>query len=652
IPPDETEARLPAQLTARVQLAECAILPINAGRRVMGLMLVDNKHNHHRLNERSLDRLQTILNYAGLVWETLRQRKKSDALLDANYQILGSASKDALKKTLTRICQTARAISEADWAIIYPLKQGEDGFDRSNISYDGVLKYPLEETVKEKPRKRGVSKYVIDNGELVVHDINDDQTLIDAHRLAEHHFIQREGVQSLIGVAIADVTTGEKLGVLYLDYRQPRTFTDQEIHHAHSFASLAGVAIVNARRLDQERQRKHLQAALETAKIVSKSITLDDMLTKVLDNLSGLFKGAAMCVLTYYPEENALRFVPGTLKYYRSDYTRNFGERPLPLSGQSIACRLARETRKKKQILTHNEPDVSRSKDYLQVISKTRSELCVSLVDSEKNLLGVLALERPVPYGFDDGDEALIRLIATQVSLGIERIRINEDLDYSNTVSALTAWAADIAHEIKSEVGIIKDSAYLIREFAGNHPDIIENLDEIEKSAEKLSLADPQKSKPKQELLLDDLLKKFGQELAQEKEVEVHFELRARDYYIKVNPLVFRRMLRHLFSNAARAMEAQEQKQVHIRSKKFDATHVEFQFRDFGSGIPDHIRNDLFRKKTTTKKGGEGGHGLLFCRQAVEEMGGKIRLLRTAPGQGATFSIVLPIHQFTESLPE
>lgn len=654
IPHAEVTAQLPSQLTACVQLSTCAILPINAGQRTIGLMLVDNKHNQHRLGERPLGRLQTILNYAGLVWETLRQRKKSDNLLDANYQILGNASKDALKKTLTRICQTARAFSEADWVIIYPLKQGEDGFDKANISYDGQLQYPLEEKVKDKPRKRGVSRYVLDNRELVVPNIHDDQTLIDTHFLAEHHFIQREGVQSLIGVAITQAATEELLGVLYLDYRKPRQFGQQEIHHAHSFASLAGVAIANARRFDQERQRLRLQAALDTAKIISKSIALDDMLTKVLDNLSGLFKGAAMCVLTYYPEENALRFVPGTLKYYRSDYTKDFGDRPLPLRGQSIACRIARETLKKRQILTLNEPDVSHSKDYLQVISKTRSELCVSLVDSSKNkeLLGVLALERPVTYGFDEGDEALIRLIASQLSLGMERIRNNEDLDYSNTVSALTAWAADIAHDIKSEVGIIKDSAYLIREFAGDHPGILENLSEIEKSAEKLALADPQKSKPRLALRLDDLLQKYGQELSQEKDVEVQYELRARDYYVKVNPLVFRRMLRNLISNASRAMENKEQKKVKIRSRKFDGSRLEIQFQDFGSGIPDNIRNDIFRKKTTTKKGGEGGHGLLFCRQAVEEMDGKIRLLHTQPDEGTTFSIVLPIYNFTDSLPE
>lgn len=643
----ETGQRLPAEVTNRIQVAECAIMPLHAGNRTIGLMLVDNKHNQKRLSSRALYRLQTILNYAGLVWETLRQQEKSDSLLDANYQILGSASKDALKQTLRRICQTARTISEADWAIIYPLKAGDESFDKANISYDGALRYPLEEKVKEKPRKYGVSKYVLDNHELVVRNVNDDDTIIDTHRLAEHHFIQREGVQALIGVAITDVTNDEKLGVLYLDYRQPRDFTPQEIHHAHSFASLAAVALVNARRLDQDQQRRRIEMAQKTAEIIYKSVQVDEMFVRVLENLRRLYNKASLGVLAYYPDEKALRFIPSTLKFYRAKPS----ERAFSIHGISLAARVARDSLKQKHVCTLNEPNVRQNPEYLNLIDESAAELCVSLIDSERNLLGVLVLENHA--SFNDEDVDLVQAVAAQLSMGMERARQNNNLTFQRTVNAHTAWVADIAHDLKNELGSIKNNVYLIRQFAGNNPEVLESIAAICKSIAILDEADPQKVRDKQPHCPDTLIKRYASELAASKNIHVEYQLRTDDLLICVNKTAFKNMLRHLIRNAARAMEGKPEKRIIIGTRRKDRKHIEIQFQDFGHGIPEAVRPLLFTQPITTKKGGEGGgYGLLFTRQLVESMGGSISLIRSDTNLGATFAIALPIHAATDGSPE
>jgi signal transduction histidine kinase len=63
--------------------------------------------------------------------------------------------------------------------------------------------------------------------------------------------------------------------------------------------------------------------------------------------------------------------------------------------------------------------------------------------------------------------------------------------------------------------------------------------------------------------------------------------------------------------------------------------------RDNGTGIPDGVRDRLFRPYFTTKKHGTG-LGLFVIRKIVEEHGGRVSV-DSAPGPGTTFRIELPV---------
>ncbi|MBV5350071.1 GAF domain-containing protein, partial [bacterium] len=91
----------------------------------------------------------------------------------------------------------------------------------------------------------GVSKHILQKGELIVENIDRHNTNTRKLKLSEHHFIKTEGVKALIGMAIMDAYNKDTLGILYLDYRKPREFSESDIHHAKSLASLAAVAISN-----------------------------------------------------------------------------------------------------------------------------------------------------------------------------------------------------------------------------------------------------------------------------------------------------------------------------------------------------------------------------------------------------------------------
>ncbi|MBN2148876.1 MAG: GAF domain-containing protein [Anaerolineales bacterium] len=972
---DQILTRLPTDFNQRFAFSECVVLPLRAGDTAIGVVVVDNKHDGKAPQEKMLNRLETLLNNAGLVWETLRQRYQRDILLETTYAIMVEAGRIPLADTLQRICEAARANSGADWAIIYPLKPGGSlyEYDVANICYAGQLRQPIKEVVKEKTRQKGASVRILQTGLVVVPDIDLEKAASSQDRLANHKFIQREGVKALLGVAIRDERTAQPLGVLYLDYRVKHLFSDADIRLAQSFATLAAIAITNARqiidirsdaeslrqrereisyrmlesalagetegnviqalvsntaealalsgtdihtslimqrwqsasldheprgklenysislagqlvkeplrfptrrsvrkailektsilssdqfhayvpvslgmsvfgvfhacsteqplrqeqiellerfaqvsslvldniqrhdhlvsvldaakvvteptdliqtftavmrtlrkvspelsaftlwyvdaesengslkmgasfgvhqikgqrpwnegertqeviqhvmnraepiwaddihtheelngrfvqsqkiisvaafplradkektgamffnyrrphhftieertifpllaeivaasirdatRLETERaQREHLNIVLETTETIATILDLKTILQRVLSRLGELFEGATLCLMNYDEDANCLEFAPESLAFYPIDEPDHVNLLRLPLYGPSIACRVARETLEKRTMVVENINDVTKDKDYLRMRQSTRSELCVSLVSSEEKLLGILALERAQSPGFNQGDIDLVKMIARQFSLAIERAHQSDELSFKSTVAAAYVWAAEIAHDIKSEVGKIKSCAYLASEMANEPHKVREYTGQIVQSADVLTNVGPWKNPEPQILALDESIRKHVSAFANQRNITPVFDLHCPKILIQVNPLEFQRVLRQLVRNAAHAMQETDEKILTIRSWQSDLKQVEIQFEDRGPGVDNEVRPSIFLRPVTTK-GKFGGYGLLITRQMVEDMGGKIRLLTHHPDSGAVFSIKLPI---------
>jgi GAF domain-containing protein len=645
----EASTQLPDSITNGFTPAECALLPVRAGIKILGLVIVDNKHNQKPLNRNSLGNLQTLLANAGLVWETLHQRAKSEELLDANYEILGGAGYQPLQETLDLICKTARNFSEANWAIIYPIRKVGISpfyeFEHEQFGHDGILKAPINLSV-EQPDVGGVSMHVLHKGELIVNDMDIESPTLGNKKLSENHFIQREEVKALAGIAIKDPYTREPLGILYLDYLQSHLFSEIEIRHANSFARLAAVAISNARRNDEQRHRELLKTALEISEKIGTELNIEEIMANVLEKLQIRFKNTALCILLYDEDEKALKFAPQTLQYYKIVNPELQSIRNFPVNEKnngSIACKAAR-----KALATHHQeyfhaPDVKSDPDYLPLNPKTSSELCVSLMSGNGKLLGVLALEREGNI-FDKDDIALVETVAHQLGQAIERSQRSEQLAFKSTVATMTAWASDIAHDINSEVGRIRGNAYLIKQMSEEQK-IADYADEIDESAKTLSSVGPWSSQAKKEIPLDLSLQGFLEQIVVQRNVYLETNLQAPDVYIKVNPNEFQHVLRHLTRNAARAMEhfdGTKEKKISVSTRHLQDGEAEILFQDYGPGIDDRVRAAIFQRRASTKLSA-GGYGLLIARQLVDDMGGKITLLPAEAGKGAIFSIKLPI---------
>jgi signal transduction histidine kinase len=646
---NELGARLPVEINRCFSLSNCAVLPLRAGNRVKGIVIVDNKHNHEPLNERSLDRLQNLLDNAGLVYETYQEQQKSADLLDATYEILGGAKNLSLRETLSRICRNAQTFTGADWVIILPLLQGESRrFDVDSVGFAGTLKSPLTEVISTSANFGGISQHVLRRGTLVVRDIEDRQNIVNRQlNISDHHFIKSEGVMALIGAVVRSPEDKEPLGLLYLDYRKPKTFPGQEKHHALSFASLAGVAISNARRMDELHQRKQLRTAKEIAEVIGAGYNLEKTMEEIIRILHTVFEKTRLCVLLYHNDINALKFAPATLKYYKIQNPEYRKQNTFPLHERSIACRVARKALETGGDICENVGQVVVDPDYLPLNNKIQSELCVSLMNTKNELLGVLVLERDQVNGFDDAELDLVNTVAQQLSMAIERAQQREELEFRTTVAAQTAWAADIAHEINNEVGQIRNWAYMLRSQVEEGSQLQEFAKKIEESASVLSSTGPWSNEAPKVVKIDLLLKRYVESLTSQRNLEVEFKLNAPDIYIRVNPVEFQHVLRHLVRNAARAMRTSKVPKVTITTHAVNSHMVEILFQDSGPGVSKEVQLSIFQRPVSTK--GRGGFGLLLVRQMIEDMHGQIRFVPQQNGQqGAVFSIRFPITSMME----
>jgi signal transduction histidine kinase len=119
----------------------------------------------------------------------------------------------------------------------------------------------------------------------------------------------------------------------------------------------------------------------------------------------------------------------------------------------------------------------------------------------------------------------------------------------------------------------------------------------------------------------------------------------ARDYRelpkVAVAPDKLAQVFLHLIDNASEAMNGTGRLSVATRAA---GSNVEIDVADTGPGMPDELVPMIFDAFVTTKGADTaGGIGLTVVRRIVGDLGGAVKV-RSKPGAGSVFTIVLPVH--------
>jgi signal transduction histidine kinase len=272
------------------------------------------------------------------------------------------------------------------------------------------------------------------------------------------------------------------------------------------------------------------------------------------------------------------------------------------------------------------------------------AEFIVPALGAERALVGAFYIKG----GTIDRDTYLVtRDLAARVALAVERAQAVSALDDARRLAALGQFAAAIAHDIRTPLTSISLNVQILRrklttlsEDDREHLDIaLEELARLDRSvAEILDFAKPVKLAAEQidvgELIVDaakgltPVLSERGVTLVcHPRSLTIHGDLQR-----------LRQVLSNLVGNAADA--SRPGAEVTLRAVPANDGQIAIEVEDKGRGIESVDLPRIFEPFFTTRPDGTG-LGLAICHKVVRAHGGDIHV-RSTPGEGSTFTVVLP----------
>ena len=143
--------------------------------------------------------------------------------------------------------------------------------------------------------------------------------------------------------------------------------------------------------------------------------------------------------------------------------------------------------------------------------------------------------------------------------------------------------------------------------------------------------------------VLEEAIEYFRRRVPQFGRQEIELECLGELPLVPINAELMSWAFENLCKNAIDAMDGQTGS-LRIRMELLpERRAVQIAFQDDGRGIePEHVKR-IFEPGFSTKKRG-WGLGLVFVKRIVEEYHkGKISLVHSAPGEGTTFEVILPL---------
>jgi two-component system NtrC family sensor kinase len=226
----------------------------------------------------------------------------------------------------------------------------------------------------------------------------------------------------------------------------------------------------------------------------------------------------------------------------------------------------------------------------------------------------------------------------------------------SEKLSAVGEFVAGVAHELNNPLATVMGFSELLKD---NDPDCKNRryLDMIFKSAQRcqkivqslLSFSrrhQPERKPMPVNSMVEAVLDMLNYQL-RTNNIEVVTQLDPTLPLVLADGHQIQQVLLNVINNARQAIESHKSGgQIRIQTVTV-GEHVQVVIRDNGPGIaPENLRK-IFDPFFTTKQVGQGtGLGLSLCYGIIKEHGGKITP-SSAPGEGATFTIELPILHLT-----
>jgi signal transduction histidine kinase len=285
----------------------------------------------------------------------------------------------------------------------------------------------------------------------------------------------------------------------------------------------------------------------------------------------------------------------------------------------------------------------------------------VVAVQREGRLLAVLALgQRTLEPPFSEQRIRLAEGIAHQAAIALANARLVDDLQRANRVKS--EFVSTMSHELRTPLNVILGFAEMGRDVALTEAERAQCFGKIDLAGKDLldliestlaigKLEAGRDAPVFEDVALGDFWRRLGavcERLPRNPAVALEWPP-APAVPVRTDPRKLTVVLRNLVSNA---LKFTEQGQVRVTAELTDGV-LALTVADTGIGIPvEHQQRvfEMFRQGdgSDSRRFGGTGLGLYIVQQYVGQLGGAVAL-ESAPGQGARFTVQLPLDREARS---
>ena len=449
---------------------------------------------------------------------------------------------------------------------------------------------------------------------------------------------------------------GKVRGVLNVDADRENAFSEEDQQLLEELAGLAAKAIRNTWLYEQLRLKARLLESLfSVGQTINSTLNLDDAL-KVITREAGVLMNAKMCSLLLLDESR---------EWLEMRASYGAGEayiRKPRLSVEESLLGIVIRRRKPMQVA-----NVQLSSRY-QNVEIARTEGLISLLSVPLvfggQAIGTLSVYTGMPYNFSNEEIRILAALAELSAIAIEKARlyerivdVEEQMRQNEKLSALGLLAAEVAHEIRNPLTVMKMLYHSLNlQFPAGDPrtrdarimgEKMEHLNKIVEQILDFARTSEPKLAPANLNQLIDELGLLTRHKLRNQGIQLVRELAPDLPPVLADATQLEQAFLNLTLNAVEAMPGGGQLTIRSRALRLprqsrQPTHVVVEFSDTGHGMTEDQCQRAFTSLLSTTKTKGTGLGLAIVNKVVETHHGTIKV-KSRVGRGTTISIVLPV---------